>query len=160
MVTEGNVCPLATKKDKNQWKLLREEGLGQRSKGWGQIYDIICNPWSQRVSFNAGRSIDRCLSTFNNTKANKKRDSTIDWSDLEEERAGGGNKSLVTLLRVQLRETDKSALEPRVPSRPLEEAHGGPMLFCNSSKLLFSPLEHRQLLTKDEIAYILAEGKP
>lgn len=79
---------------------------------------------------------------------------------MEEERAGGGNKSLLTLLRVQLRETDKSGLEPRVPSRPLEEAHGGPMLFCNSSKLLFSPLEHRQLLTKDEIAYILAEEKP
>lgn len=55
------------------------------------------------------------------------------------------------------RETDKSTVEPRVPSRPLEEAHGGPVLFCNSSKLIFPPLEHRQLLTKDEIAYILAE---
>lgn len=33
------------------------------------------------------------------------------------------------------------------------------MLFCNSSKLLFSPLEHRQLLTKDKIAHILTEGK-
>lgn len=67
---------------------------GKRGKIEGKEDDFICNLWSQRISFNPGRAINTCLSIFNNTEVNVKKDSTVDQSQLvkrERERERSGN---------------------------------------------------------------------